>query len=80
MNITQEILSEITTYMKYAKFKPEVNRRETWEELVTRNKEMPIYDFEKLLRKDYRWQYTDNARRDVSNVALKVLRDFGFQA
>ncbi len=32
------------------------------------DKEMPIYDFEKLLRKDYRWQYTDNARRDVSNA------------
>ena len=44
------------------------------------DKEMPIYDFEKTLRKDYRWQYTDNAKRDVSNVALKVLRDFGFQA
>jgi len=43
------------------------------------DKEMPIYDFEKTLRKDYRWQYTDNAKRDVSNVALKVLRDFGFQ-
>jgi len=26
--------------MKYAKFVPELNRRETWEELVTRNKEM----------------------------------------
>jgi ribonucleoside-diphosphate reductase alpha chain len=26
--------------MKYAKFIPELNRRETWEELVTRNKEM----------------------------------------
>jgi ribonucleoside-diphosphate reductase alpha chain len=26
--------------MKYAKFLPEKNRRETWEELVTRNKEM----------------------------------------
>ncbi len=44
------------------------------------DREMPIYDFEKALRKDYRWQYTDNAKRDVSNVALKVLRDFGFQA
>jgi hypothetical protein len=44
------------------------------------DKETPIYDFEKTLRKDYRWQYTDNAKRDVSNVALKVLRDFGFQA
>jgi ribosome recycling factor len=44
------------------------------------DKEMPIYDFEKALRKDYRWQYTDNAKKDVSNVALKVLKDFGFQA
>jgi hypothetical protein len=44
------------------------------------DKETGIYDFEKALRKDYRWQYTDNAKRDVSNVALKVLRDFGFQA
>jgi hypothetical protein len=44
------------------------------------DKEMPIYDFEKNLRKDFRWQYTDNAKRDVSNVALKVLQDFGFQA
>jgi hypothetical protein len=44
------------------------------------NGEMPIYDFQKALRKDYRWQYTDNAKRDVSNVALKVLQDFGFQA
>ncbi len=44
------------------------------------DKETSIYDFEKALRKDYRWQYTDNAKRDVSNVALKVLRDFGFQA
>jgi ribonucleoside-diphosphate reductase alpha chain len=26
--------------MKYAKYLPELNRRETWEELVTRNKEM----------------------------------------
>jgi len=43
-------------------------------------REMTIYDFEKNLRKDFRWQYTDNAKRDVSNVALKVLRDFGFQA
>jgi hypothetical protein len=38
-----------------------------------------IYDFEKDLRKDARWQYTDNARRSVSSGALKVLQDFGLQ-
>lgn len=41
--------------------------------------EMSLYDFKKQVRKDPRWQYTDNAREEVSNVALNVLRDFGFQ-
>ena len=36
----KDILSDITVHMKYAKYIPELNRRETWEELVTRNKEM----------------------------------------
>jgi ribonucleoside-diphosphate reductase alpha chain len=40
MDISNRILSDITVYMKYSRFIPELNRRETWEELVTRNKEM----------------------------------------
>ena len=40
MDVTQEILSDITTYMKYAKYNPDLKRRETWIELVTRNKKM----------------------------------------
>ena len=40
MELSNKILSDITVHMKYAKFLPEMNRRETWEELVTRNKEM----------------------------------------
>jgi ribonucleoside-diphosphate reductase alpha chain len=48
MDVTQEILSEITTYMKYAKFVPTLNRRETWNELVTRNKEMHQTKFPQL--------------------------------
>lgn len=48
MDVTQNILSEITTYMKYAKFIPELNRREIWEELVTRNKEMHQNKFPQL--------------------------------
>jgi hypothetical protein len=43
------------------------------------DKEMPIYEFERALRKDPRWQYTDTAREEVSDTALGVLRDFGFQ-
>lgn len=41
--------------------------------------EMNLYDFQKLLRKDSRWQYTQNAREEVSSSVLDVLRDFGFQ-
>lgn len=41
--------------------------------------EMPIYDFERALRQDGRWQYTNNAKKEVSDAALRVLRDFGFQ-
>ena len=40
MELSNRILSDITVYMKYAKYLPTENRRETWEELVTRNKEM----------------------------------------
>lgn len=43
------------------------------------DKEMSVYDFKRAVRKDPRWQYTDNAREETSNIALKVLRDFGFQ-
>ena len=48
MNITQEILSDIVVYNKYAKYLPTKQRRETWEELVTRNKEMHQEKFPQL--------------------------------
>lgn len=48
MRQEQQILSDITTWMKYSKFIPEKNRRETWEELVTRNKNMHIEKFPNL--------------------------------
>ena len=43
------------------------------------DKEQTLYDYKKMIRKDPRWQYTDNAREEVSDIALQVLRDFGFQ-
>ena len=43
------------------------------------DRELPIYEFRKILKKDPRWQYTNNAREEVSNKVLRVLKDFGFQ-
>lgn len=43
-----KILSEIITYMKYAKYIPEIQRRETWEEIVERNMAMHIRKYPQL--------------------------------
>jgi ribonucleoside-diphosphate reductase alpha chain len=60
MDISNRILSDITVYMKYAKYIPELKRRETWQELVTRNMEMHIKKFpqlEKEIRENYMYVY-----------------------
>jgi uncharacterized protein YukE len=46
---------------------------------ITDKGDMNLYDFKKALRQDDRWQYTSQAKADVSQAALQVLRDFGFQ-
>lgn len=48
MNTSQNILSDITVHMKYARHIPEKSRRETWEEIVDRNKAMHISRFPQL--------------------------------
>jgi len=48
MNINHSILSDIVIWSKYAKYVPELGRRETWTELVDRNKEMHLKKFPEL--------------------------------
>ena len=48
MQLDKKILSDITVHMKYAKYLPEKQRRETWEELVDRNMQMHIRKFPHL--------------------------------
>ena len=60
MEVSNKILSDITVYMKYAKYLPELNRRESWEELVTRNKEMHQKKFPQLkeeIEQKYKFVY-----------------------
>jgi len=45
MDISQEILSDITTYQKYAKYLPDLKRKESWDEIVDRNKQMHVKKF-----------------------------------
>ena len=64
MDISQSILSDITVYMKYAKYTPELERRELWNELVDRNKNMHLKKFPKLseeIENAYKFVYDKKA-------------------
>ena len=63
MNKSNRILSDITVFMKYAKYIPETKRRETWDQLVFRNESMHIKKFpnlEKEIRSAYEDVYSKN--------------------
>ena len=60
-NLTKDILSDITVHMKYARYDSTLQRRETWDELVTRNKKMHIKKFPQLkeeIELAYRFVYS----------------------
>jgi ribonucleoside-triphosphate reductase len=48
MDLASKILSDITIYMKYARYISDEDRRETWSELVDRNKAMHIKKYPHL--------------------------------
>jgi ribonucleoside-diphosphate reductase alpha chain len=61
MNKSQSILSDVTVFTKYAKFIPELERRETWEEIVNRNMNMHIKKFPILkdeIKDAYKYVYS----------------------
>ena len=60
MLLPNKILSDITVHMKYARYLPKEKRRETWEELVTRNKKMHIKKYPELqeeIEENYKYVY-----------------------
>lgn len=61
MNLENKILSSITVFGKYARYIPTLNRRETWEEIVTRNIEMHKKKYNNIVVHGY----IDSAYGDV---------------
>ena len=60
MDISQKILSDITVFNKYAKYIPEAERRETWEELVQRNMTMHMRKYPQLreeIKENYKYVF-----------------------
>jgi ribonucleoside-triphosphate reductase (thioredoxin) len=64
MELEKKILSDITVYMKYAKYLPELKRRETWAELVSRNKQMHLKKYPDL-KEDIENAYQYVVRKEV---------------
>ena len=40
---------------------------------------IPLWKADIALKKHEDWEFTDDAREEVSNMSLKILRDFGLQ-
>ncbi len=60
MDLEKKILSDITVHMKYARYIEDEQRRENWDELVTRNMNMHIKKFPSLeqeIRENYKFVY-----------------------
>jgi hypothetical protein len=48
--------------------------------MALQNNGMNLFDYKKALRKDARWQSTENANQEVSDKLLRNARDFGLEA
>jgi len=60
MHLPNKILSDIAVHMKYARYLPKKERRETWEELVSRNKKMHLKKYPTLkdeIEETYKYVY-----------------------
>lgn len=44
---------------------------------INNNGDMNVYNFKKVVRSDPRWQYTENARNEMTDSAYTLLRNFG---
>jgi hypothetical protein len=73
MNDSIKILSDITTYNKYAKYIPELYRRETWEETVLRTISMHVNKYPNLESEIY-----ENFSHTLNKEVLPSMRMLQF--
>lgn len=63
MELNQHILSDLIIYMKYARYLPNLKRRETWEEICQRYENMMIEKYPSLTQEIQHWmQYVYNKK------------------
>lgn len=78
MDIGLKTLSDITSYSKYAKYLPEVQRRETWEEIVDRYCLMMVKKYPNL--RDNIWKYSKYILNKKVLPSMRALQFAGLAA
>ena len=78
MDVGLDTLSKLTVFSKYAKYIPELKRRETWEEIVGRYEEMMVKKYPKL--KDMITQATGYIRDKKVLPSMRALQFSGAAA
>ncbi|MCX7638635.1 MAG: hypothetical protein N2044_12385 [Cyclobacteriaceae bacterium] len=73
MELNQQILSDIIVYMKYARYLPELKRRETWDEICDRYQHMMTEKYPQLSR-----QITDTMQWVRDKKVLPSMRAMQF--
>ena len=74
MELGTSILSDTVIFLKYAKFLPRSKRRETWKQLVNRNREMHLKnfpDFQDEIKEAYKFVY-DRKVLDADELTIGV--------
>ena len=77
MNLSNKILSDITVHSKYARFLPKKQRRETWKELVDRNRQMHLKFYEDK-GKEFRKEIFDAYKFVYKKEVLPSMRSLQF--
>ena len=77
MDRSKEILSDITVHMKYSKYLPTKERRETWRELVHRNKHMHWKTYEHL-GEEFKKEIQSNYEYVYNKQVLPSMRSMQF--
>jgi len=73
MELGSDILSSVTVFSKYAKYIPELNRRETWDEIVDRYEVMMAKKFPALTK-----EISENAKYIRDKKVLPSMRALQF--
>jgi len=74
--LARDILSDVTIFMKYSKYRDDLGRRETWDELVDRNVAMHVKKYP-MLEKEIYQVYDDYVRTKKVLPSMRSLQFAG---